>query len=182
MANVLPSFGDAIEPSADAPVRWPINGGVLEVAGVSPPGTIDPDAALFGDSARAVQVHIVKVDGAIRDSAVTDTLDRKHRAQMPAWSPDGTKLAVQWSTESGRGSRIAVVDLPTRRMTVLDAPPPAGVDAVLDEVPSWFPDGKRIVFQSNRGGNVDVWSIGVDGTGLRQLTGSVQPDGEKSGP
>jgi len=139
-------------------------------------------AYTFGDSARALQVHIVKVDGAIRDSAVTDTLDRKHRAQMPAWSPDGTRLAVQWSTEGGRGSRIAVVDLPTRQMTVLDAPPPDGIDAVLDEVPSWFPDGKRIVFQSNRGGNVDVWSIGVDGTGLRQLTGTVQPEGEKHGP
>lgn len=139
-----------------------------------------PDGRLlaytYGDStSRLVQVHVVKVDGALRDSAVTDTMESRHKSQMPAWSPDQTKLAVQWSTEHGNGSRIAVVDLPTRRMTILDAPPPEGVDVVNDEVPAWFPDGKRIVFQSNRGGNVDLWIVNVDGSELRQLTGMSQP-------
>lgn len=129
-------------------------------------------AYTYGDSTRALQVHIVKVDGAIRDSAVTDTLGVRMAAQMPAWSPDGRRLAVQWSTESGLGSRIAVVDLPTRTMRVLDVPPPEGVDSVQDEAPAWFPDGKRIAFQSNRGGNVDVWVMEADGTGLVQVTGT----------
>ena len=93
-------------------------------------------------------------------------------AWNPAWSPDGRKLAVQWSTESGLGSRIAVVDLPTRTMAVLDVAPPEGIDSVQDEAPAWFPNGKRIVFQSNRGGNVDVWVINADGTGLVQVTGA----------
>lgn len=128
-------------------------------------------AYTYGDSTRALQIHIVKVDGAIRDSAVTDTLDRRMAAQMPAWSPDGRKLAVQWSTETGSGSRIAIIDMPTRKMSVLDIAPPSGVESARDETPAWFPDGKRIVFQSNRGGNVDIWVMNVDGTGLRQVTG-----------
>ena len=140
-------------------------------------------AYTYGDSTRGLQVHIVKVEGAIRDSAVTDSLDqRRHRAQMPAWSPDGRRIAVQWNTEEGRGSRIAVIDLPTRVMTVLDAPPPGGVDVVKDEAPSWHPDGRRLVFQSDRGGNVDIWSIRDDGTDLRQLTGIQQPGPERQGP
>jgi TolB protein len=39
-----------------------------------------------------------------------------------------------------------------------------------DEVPAWFPDGKRIAFQSDRTGRVEVWVMGVDGGGQRQVT------------
>ena len=136
-------------------------------------------AYTFGDTTRSLQIHVVKIEGAPHDSAVTDSLDRRMSAQMPSWSPDGRKLAVQWSTDSGKGSRIAVIDMPTRRMTVLDAPPPGDVTSVRDEVPSWFPDGKRIAFQSNRGGNVDVWVVMADGSTMRQLTGIVQPESER---
>ena len=40
----------------------------------------------------------------------------------------------------------------------------------LDETPAWFPDGKRIAFQSDRAGAFDVWIMGVDGSGERQIT------------
>jgi TolB protein len=128
-------------------------------------------AYTYGDSTRTLEIHVVKVVGSVRDTAVTDTLDHRMSAQMPAWSPDGRKLAVQWSLEAGLGSRIAVIDLPRRTMDVVDIPPPHGVVSVRDEVPSWFPDGKRIAFQSNRGGNVDIWVMNLDGTGLQQVTG-----------
>jgi hypothetical protein len=45
MANILPSFDGTI-PNGDVPVRWPVTGGVLEVAQASPPGTIDAIAAI----------------------------------------------------------------------------------------------------------------------------------------
>lgn len=128
-------------------------------------------AYTFSDSTRRPQIHVVKVVGSVRDTAVTDTLGRRMGWQVPAWSPDGSKIAVQWSTEMGNGSRIAVIDLPTRSYRVIDIAPPASPDAVRDEAPAWFPDGTRIVFQSNRSGNVDLWVVGEDGTGLRQLTG-----------
>jgi Tol biopolymer transport system component len=42
---------------------------------------------------------------------------------------------------------------------------------LLDETPAWFPDGKRIAFQSDRSGRMAIWSMKVDGTELRQITG-----------
>lgn len=36
--------------------------------------------------------------------------------------------------------------------------------------PFWLPGGKRIVFQEVRDGNVEIFSIRTDGTGVRRLT------------
>jgi len=43
-------------------------------------------------------------------------------------------------------------------------------DAAFDRLPQWSPDGKQIVFYSNRGGSWDLWRINPDGSALAQLT------------
>jgi Tol biopolymer transport system component len=40
----------------------------------------------------------------------------------------------------------------------------------LDETPSWFPDGKRLAFQSDRTGRMEIWTMKTDGTDPRQVT------------
>jgi TolB protein len=40
----------------------------------------------------------------------------------------------------------------------------------------WSPDGKKIAFFSNRGGNYDIWVMNVDGSGLTQLTTDAADD------
>ncbi len=44
-------------------------------------------------------------------------------------------------------------------------------DTAKDRTPRWMPDGKEIVFSSNRNGGIyEIWSIQTDGGGLRQIT------------
>jgi Tol biopolymer transport system component len=44
--------------------------------------------------------------------------------------------------------------------------------AYLDETPSWFPDGQRIAFQSNRTGQMEIWVMNADGSYQREVTGA----------
>jgi TolB protein len=40
--------------------------------------------------------------------------------------------------------------------------------------PTWSPDGRRIAFQSNAaGGHVEIYSVGLDGNGVRRETRSA---------
>ena len=43
-------------------------------------------------------------------------------------------------------------------------------DPARDRIPRWSPEGRRILFYSDRGTNTNVWIIDADGSGLRQLT------------
>ena len=108
----------------------------------------------------------------MRDTAITDTLDALVAWQMPAWSPDGRKLAMQWNKDTGEGSGIAVIDMATRTYRLLEIPQREGRDPVRDETPAWFPDSRHLVFRSNRSGlNIDLGRMAEDGSDLRQLTG-----------
>ena len=89
---------------------------------------------------------------------ITDTPDVSERD--PAWSPDGTRLAitaeVPFPDDPNRAqSEIYVVD-PTganlRAVTMNDA---------LDDLPAWSPTDEAVYFRSNRGGKWDIWRIPV---------------------
>ena len=44
-----------------------------------------------------------------------------------------------------------------------------------DRVPRWSPDGRSLVFYSNRSGKYEAWKIGADGGGLEPLTRLDRP-------
>jgi Tol biopolymer transport system component len=60
-------------------------------------------------------------------------------------------------------------------------------DPYRDLNPRWFPDGKRILFYSNKGGRFQVWMINSDGSGRRQISEAadelwypaLSPDGKR---
>ncbi|MFI5387702.1 MAG: hypothetical protein ACHQ50_16465 [Fimbriimonadales bacterium] len=133
-------------------------------------GAWSPDgmrvAYAYGDSTRLLQVHVVNSDG-VGDRAVTSTTVDQGSAQLPAFSPDGRRLAMQVNNGPAHSSEIWVVDLSNGAIHRLSEP---GL-AYLDETPSWFPDGARLAFQSNRTGTMEVWLMNADGSNARQITG-----------
>ena len=130
---------------------------------------LSPDGKLIAftgrDANRIQHIYIMDADGSNRRQ-LTHVDSAEGEAQCPAWSPDGKRIAIQTSRKDHMGS-VWIVDYPSGAARKL-----AAHEATFeDELPVWFPDGKRLAFQSNRSGRMEVWTMNVDGTHLRQLTG-----------
>jgi Tol biopolymer transport system component/DNA-binding winged helix-turn-helix (wHTH) protein len=82
------------------------------------------------------------------------------------WSPDGQRLVYQGSIikNGEKDWDIFVYDVSSGRSTNLTNNP------ALDADPSWSPNGKEVVFNSNRSGNFEIYIMNSDGSGIRQLT------------
>jgi Tol biopolymer transport system component len=78
----------------------------------------------------------------------------------PAWSPDSRLIAYfSWN---GQDVWVMRPD-GTRRRNVTRS-------AGLDEYPSWSPDGRRLVFNSYRDGQFEIYATGLDGSRQVNLT------------
>jgi TolB protein len=86
----------------------------------------------------------------------------------PAWSPDGHRLVFVRQFSDGE-SDLVIRDLGTAvetRITLKGA----------ERRPSWGPFSDRIAFASDADGDMEIYSIGPDGTGLRRLTDNTVSD------
>ena len=99
----------------------------------------------------------------------------RHAGFLLGWSRDGRKIAFVRAGGRGRGGPAAAYiyvmnadGSGLRRLTRM-----AQVNYSL---PSWSPDGRRIVFVSERDGNFEVYVMDADGSGQRNLTRNPAPD------
>ena len=102
------------------------------------------------------------------------------RATEPRFSPDGRQLAFA-DRAPGPYGELAVADVDSGKVRLLTH------DGQLALSPAWSPDSRSIYFASSRGGTLNIWKIGADGSGLQQITAGegddaeldVSPDGKR---
>jgi TolB protein len=109
------------------------------------------------------QIYTMEVDGT-NQQRMTD----QGYAVSPNWSPNGQFLTFAWVRKYGPGdpgaSDIYLMDIASKQWVQLTH------DGGRNDFPSWSPDGRHIVFQSNRSGGLQIWSMLADGSHSQQLT------------
>ena len=79
--------------------------------------------------------------------------------EHPRLSPDGTRIAL---ASSDQETDLWIWDLRRATLTRLT------LDPSTEWYPLWTPDGRRIIFSSNRGGAMNLWWQAADGTGAAE--------------
>lgn len=127
----------------------------------------------------SLNIYVMNADG----SNQTRLTDNVGIDILPDWSPDGRKIAFysrkEYSPENDEMVKYTICVMNAdgsnlRRLTndTGDNPGPS----MGDIYPKWSPDGSRIVFQSQRDCNWEIYMINADGSNLVRLTQDTEND------
>ena len=83
------------------------------------------------------------------------------------WSPDSQKIVYRSGRDGATGLWISNRD---------DSGHTLITNGGSDSFPAWSPDGETIAFSRDEGGNVDIYTVNVDGSNLQRLTEAAGPD------
>jgi len=114
--------------------------------------------AFTSDRGGAPQIYVIDVDGLnIRKLTTESYCDR------PTWSPAPFN-EIAYESRTGSGYDIKVYTLATQEVRQLTS------GEGTNESPSYAPNGRHLAFSSTRSGKRQIYTIGRDGQGLKQVT------------
>ena len=156
----LTPTADIVELPTPQPTTTPIPSGVT-LGGAS-------QIAFVSNRGGRPQIYLINVDG----SDERQLTNLAAGACQPAWSPDGKQLAYTspciGNSEEYQGSSVFVMNVDP-----LGVPSEPNLLMVTvgggDYDPDWSYDGLRLAFTSWRTGRPQIFTIGVDGKGLRNV-------------
>jgi Tol biopolymer transport system component len=107
------------------------------------------------------------------DPAHPDRASPRSTLHSPTLGWCAPSMDATWLACTSRTAREDIVLMradgtETRRLTD---------DAYKDRIATWSPDDKSLAFMSTRSGRWELWRIGTDGSGLRQLSATTDANG-----
>lgn len=118
------------------------------------------EIAFVSDRSGSPQIYIMNSDGTNLRRLITGGGD----ASSPSWSPNGMFMAFSWRVSDTGTYDIYIVEIATGRIVQLTH------DVGRNEHPWWSPDGRHLVFESNRSGKKEVWTMLADGSNPKELS------------
>jgi len=148
-----------------------LHGEAVPIAdGVEPLGEIGPTSyAPFSVSQtgalvyRSEVLNLTQLTWFDRHGKALGTLGPPGRYDEPALSPDGKRLVIDVNASSSSSGDIWVVDIATASFSRFT------FDPASDITPIWSPDGKNVVFSSNRTGEYNLYIKPSDGSSNEKL-------------
>jgi Tol biopolymer transport system component len=168
-----------------------IKGG-LKVATLGEDGKVDKTSLLTSDGAKPAispngkrlafystrdgdaEIYVMRTDApeGPNNRPVKLTDNATYSDRQPDWSPDGSRIVCA-SVRGDNWEDIFVMRADGSRKKRLTRNP------ARDQYPAFSPDGKYIVFTSDRTGDQEIWKMKADGTRPTKLTNNgdnLQPD------
>jgi Tol biopolymer transport system component len=140
----------------------PVTAGVQAASGL-PRFSKDGSRLAFRSRVASVNPVAIPFDPATLRAGTPSLLETRNNIRVPTGvSPDGKQIAFYSLGEPQEDLFIGSPDGVIRRVTD---------DPGRDRGPIFTPDGRSLVFYSNRDGRWAIWTIGVDGGGRRKIVG-----------
>jgi len=162
----------AVDPATGQPTGSPetVTAGVQASAAL-PSFSKDGARLVFRSRVGSINPVAVPFDPVTLGAGTPFLLDTQNNIRIPSdVSPDGKEVAYFSIGERQEDLFIGAVGGSMRRVTD---------DPARDRAPVFTPDGRSLIFYSNREGNWETWTIGIDGGGLRKIAspsgGTVYP-------